>query len=535
MAKLFKKSTLRFIQNWWGKENEDEEIRLASLEEIFVKMMRKDDWILDDLTWNDLDMNRNFYKMNRTLSMPGQQQLYNMLRVLVFNEEELKRRGRMIEFFQYNKEQREQLLCILHYLSKEDYDGAASLLYKGAPELPSIRSWVLPALFGMIASLVSIPFMGVRAVVLVAIFFIMNMVIHNKINRYTEAAMPGIRYITRMLIAAREICALQLPELDHGYNIFFAKVVDKCQVILRKNRTLAKGPSDPLGLSEYFKIMFLTEARAYIRTSAYIEEFAPALRTLYRRLGELDAFQAMASVRRGMRQCCRPEFVQQPDYFSAAAMGHPMLKGAVCNDITIDGKNVVLTGSNMSGKSTFLRTIGLNVILAQTFYMAMAKQYRASFFNVLSSISPSDDMMEGRSYYMAEAEALLRMVNMVDEERYSLLLIDEIFRGTNPTERVAAASSLLTYLSEHQCLVIVATHDIEITENVKDHYDQYHFSENVTKDSLSFDYLLKPGVLKKPNGIRILEYLGYPEEITERALANVHFQQSEGEEENEDL
>ena len=65
---------------------------------------------------------------------------------------------------------------------------------------------------------------------------------------------------------------------------------------------------------------------------------------------------------------------------------------------------------------------------------------------------------------------------MVDEERYSLLLIDEIFRGTNPTERVAAASSLLTYLSEHQCLVIVATHDIEITENVKDHYDQYHFS-----------------------------------------------------------
>ena len=78
--------------------------------------------------------------------------------------------------------------------------------------------------------------------------------------------------------------------------------------------------------------------------------------------------------------------------------------------------------------------------------------------------------------------------------------------------------------------MIVATHDIEITENVKDHYDQYHFSENVTKDSLSFDYLLKPGVLKKPNGIRILEYLGYPEEITERALADVHFQQSEGEE-----
>ena len=175
-------------------------------------MMRKDDWILDDLTWNDLDMNRNFYKMNRTLSMPGQQQLYNMLRVLVFDEEELKRRGRMIEFFQYNKEAA-GAAALYFALFKQGKTMTAPLLcfIKGLRSLPSIRSWVLPALFGMIASLVSIPFMGVRAVVLVAIFFIMNMVIHNKINRYTEAAMPGIRYITRMLIAAREICALQLP------------------------------------------------------------------------------------------------------------------------------------------------------------------------------------------------------------------------------------------------------------------------------------------------------------------------------------
>ena len=131
--------------------------------------------------------------------------------------------GRMIEFFQYNKEQREQLLCILHYLSKEDYDGAASLLYKGAPELPSIRSWVLPALFGMIASLVSIPFMGVRAVVLVAIFFIMNMVIHNKINRYTEAAMPGIRYITRMLIARGKFAPSNCRSWIMAITIFLPK------------------------------------------------------------------------------------------------------------------------------------------------------------------------------------------------------------------------------------------------------------------------------------------------------------------------
>lgn len=532
MAKFFKKSTLRTIQNWWGKEDESQEVNFNDVEDFFVRMMKKDDWILDDLTWNDLDMNRSYMKMNRTLSMPGQQQLYNMLRILQFDEEELKRRNRMVEYFQHNKEQREAVQCLLFYLGKEEYDGAASLLFKGAPQLPPSRGWVIPATLGMIASIIALPFWGVRAIVLVAIFFIMNMIIHHNINKYTEASMPGIRYIARMLVAAKEIAKLKLPELDPGYNAFFEKVVDKCQIILKKNRALGVTSTDPLGLGEYVKIAFLTEARAYLRTSIYIDEYAPALRTLYRRLGELDAFQSMASVRRGMRQCCRPQFVEQKDYLSAVQLGHPMLKGAVCNDITIDGKNVVLTGSNMSGKSTFLRTIGLNVILSQTFYMAMAKEYKTSFFNILTSISPSDDMMEGRSYYMAEAEALLRMIRVVDEERCTLLLIDEIFRGTNPTERVAAASSLLTYLSEHNCMVVVATHDIEITENVKEQYDNYHFEENVTKEALEFDYLLKPGVLKKPNGIRILEYIGYPEEITQRALEAVDYK---GEDENEDL
>ena len=534
MAKFFKKSTLRFIQNHWGKEDEQQDVSYRDLEDFFVRMMKKDDWILDDLTWNDLDMNRVYTKMNRTFSMPGQQCLYNMLRILQFDEEELKRRNRMIEYFQHNKEQREKLQCLFYFLGKEDYDGAASLLFKGTPELPPVRGWVIPSTLGMIASIISIPFLGARAIVLVAVFFIMNMVIHNKINKYTEASMPGIRYLAKMLVVAREISNLNLPELDSGYNPFFAKIVDKCKILLKKNRSIGTVSTDPLGLGEYVKIAFLTEARAYLRSCVYIEEFAPALRTLYRRIGELDAFQSIASVRRGMRYCTRPKFVEQKNYLSAIQLGHPMLKGAVCNDITIDGKNIVLTGSNMSGKSTFLRTIGLNMILAQTFYMAMAKEYHTSFFNIMTSISPSDDMMEGRSYYMAEAEALLRMVHMVDDERCSVLLIDEIFRGTNPTERVAAASSLLTYFSERNCMVVVATHDIEITENVKDQYDSYHFEEKVSKEALEFDYLLKPGVLKKPNGIRILEYIGYPDEITQRALEAVHFDE-DGDEKDENL
>ena len=521
MARFFTKKALEDVRKRWGKEDEVQPVEFQDTEDFFVRMMRKTDWILDDQTWNDLDMNRNYLKMNRTYSMPGQQCLYNMLRILQFDEEELKRRNRIIEFYRMNTEKREQIQCLLRYLGKDQYDSAAGLLYKDIPELPRIRGWVIPSTIGMIASFFTIPFWGVRGVLMVVLFFLINMLINHLMNKATQQALPGIRYLSRMLVVAREIKKLDIPELAE-YNEFFDKVVDKCGAIMRKNRSLgATGSQDLMGIVTYLNIMFLVEARAYLRCMVDIRESAPALRTLYRKLGELDALQSMASVKRGLRHVTRPVFTEKKNYLKAEQIGYPMLVGAVCNDITIDQRNMVLTGSNMSGKSTFLRTLGLNAILAQTFDMVMAKSYEASMFSVMTSISPSDDLVEGTSYYMAEAKALQRMLGALSDEIPSLLLIDEIFRGTNPTERVAAASSLLEYLSDKNCMIIVATHDIEITEEVEEQYDKYHFEEKVTKDSLEFDYLLKPGVLKKPNGIRILEYLGYPEEIIEDALDHV--------------
>lgn len=519
MPKFYTRRSMNYVKEHWGKEDSAQNVTFQDTESFFASMIKPDDWILDDQTWNDLDMNQNYLKMNRTYSMPGQQILYNMLRILKFDEPELRRRNTLVEYFRMNPEQRQKVQCVLRYLGKEDYDSAAGLLYKKTPPLPKASAWVLPATFGMILSLVSIPFLQFRSILLIVIFFIMNMVVHNQMNRETEAAMPGIRYLVRMLLASQELARLNLPELSE-YNDFFRKAVDKCKPLLKKSASLKiTGGQDPFGLAVYLNIMFLIEARAYLRCISLLKDYAPVLRALYRRLGELDAFQSMASVKRALRHSCRPVFTEKKRYLRAEQIGYPLLAGAVCNDITLDGRNMVLTGSNMSGKSTFLRTLGVNAVLAQTFDMTFAKHYEASFFHVITSISPSDSLMEGRSYYMAEAKALLRMVYALDDdETSSLLLIDEIFRGTNPTERVAGASALLQYFSHHNCIVIVATHDTEITRQVEDQYDKYHFEETVTKDSLEFDYKLKTGELRRPNGIHILEYIGYPREITDQAL-----------------
>nr|WP_272507455.1 hypothetical protein [Clostridium aestuarii] len=176
---------------------------------------------------------------------------------------------------------------------------------------------------------------------------------------------------------------------------------------------------------------------------------------------------------------------------------------------------IILTGSNMAGKSTFLRTLGVNALFAQTIYTCLAKSYAGSFFNIVTSIEPQDNIIKGKSYYLGEAEALLRVVKASNNNIPCLTMVDEIFRGTNPTERINAAAEIMDYLNKHNTLAAIATHDLILTKIVKG-YDCYYFREHVNEDGLTFDYLIKEGISPTRNAVRLLKLVGYPDEIIER-------------------
>src|SRR5690606_19055240 len=129
----------------------------------------------------------------------------------------------------------------------------------------------------------------------------------------------------------------------------------------------------------------------------------------------------------------------------------------------------------------------------------------------------SDDLMSEKSYYFEE---VLRIKEMIDESRsgnQNLFLLDEMFKGTNTVERIAGGKSVLDYLNSDDNIVIISTHDLEMTEYLKDTFNLYHFTENFKDDSIIFDYKLKPGNLKTTNAIRILELNQYPPEIIKEA------------------
>jgi DNA mismatch repair ATPase MutS len=177
----------------------------------------------------------------------------------------------------------------------------------------------------------------------------------------------------------------------------------------------------------------------------------------------------------------------------------------------------------MSGKSTFLRTVGVNAILAQTINTCLAREYSAPVFDVRSCIGRADDLVRGKSYYIVEVEALLGLVRASEQHAPHLFLLDELFRGTNAVERIAAGQAVLQELvgaggTIKLHVVLAATHDGELVELLPENFDAYHFGDSIGADGLVFDHRLKHGPATTRNAIALLRLHGAPDTLLNRAV-----------------
>jgi len=174
----------------------------------------------------------------------------------------------------------------------------------------------------------------------------------------------------------------------------------------------------------------------------------------------------------------------------------------------------------MSGKSTLLRTVGVNVVLAQTVNTSLARAYEAPVYQVRSCIGRSDDLLAGKSYYLVEVESVLSLVHASERAEPHLFIFDELFRGTNAVERIAAAEAVLGVLigNGKPHVVLAATHDGELVDLLQDSYIVCHLGDAVGPDGLLFDYHLTPGPATSRNAIALLKLHGAPEAVVTRAL-----------------
>ena len=234
-------------------------------------------------------------------------------------------------------------------------------------------------------------------------------------------------------------------------------------------------------------------------------------------LAEIDALAQLATLRRDNPEWCVPEITTSPE-IEAEALGHPLIPDdrRVDNDVTIGppGTMLLITGSNMSGKSTLLRAIGLNVVLAQAGGAVCARQMRMPECDLETSIRVQDSLELGLSYYMAALARLKGVVAAAEhkrEGRVLLYLLDEILQGTNSVERSVAVRAVVRHLLDAGAIGAMTTHDLSLaSEEPLSHAAKLvHFSETLDdQGSMRFDYTLKPGLATSRNALRLMQLIG---------------------------
>ncbi|GFI58963.1 DNA mismatch repair protein MutS [Muribaculaceae bacterium] len=208
-------------------------------------------------------------------------------------------------------------------------------------------------------------------------------------------------------------------------------------------------------------------------------------------IGKIEAMIAIGEYRASLEEYCIPEFVGKTG-LNAEELYHPLINEPVKNTI-YTSSGILITGSNASGKSTFLKTVAINSLFAQTIHTCLAKRYETALFRMVSSMSLKDDVQSGDSYYMAEIKSIKRILDLTLSEGIPVLcFVDEVLRGTNTVERIAASTQILKSLCRNNCICFAATHDIELTHLLEGIFDNYHFTEKIEENDISFTYKIPP-------------------------------------------
>ncbi len=255
---------------------------------------------------------------------------------------------------------------------------------------------------------------------------------------------------------------------------------------------------------------------AYSRIIRHLVKRQSELRIVFETVGEIDACTALSQLIDRYDSLCVPSF-HNDQWVQGEDMLHPLVKNCVPNTFRWE-KNTLVTGSNASGKSTFIKGVALNAILAQTLGVCFAKLFILPRARVMTSMAIRDDVQAGDSYFIRELKSLKRISDAADEEGFLLCFIDEILRGTNTQERIAASSSLLESLASYQLLCMAATHDIELTQILSPMYDNWHFREEMVEGRITFTFLLHDGPTTSRNAIALLKQMGFEETVVQNAL-----------------
>ena len=351
-----------------------------------------------------------------------------------------------------------------------------------------------------------------------------------KDKAYLEPYLVSLRYLFKVKEYAKEIKEILPEEWEEEKNSLQTVFVSMKKIEKHSFLVMSPGRMGGEGIElilDYLRMCLHLDIIKFNRMLRQIQQYEKEIWSLYEILGGADAWIAVAEYRAFLKNIAVPKFHKEKQ-IEVLELYHPLIENAVSNSLNMK-KNILLTGSNASGKSTFLKTLGINILFAQTIHTCMADSLKMPFCSLYTSMSLKDNLSLKESYYMAEIKAIKRILDAAKKEEMIVCMVDEVLRGTNTVERIAASTQILKRMAEADMMCLAATHDVELTRTLEKEYDNYHFEESLEKGDVLFSYKLKKGRARSSNAIDLLANLGYDNTVIEEARKMVTYFEEKGE------
>ncbi len=520
-----RKETEEYLDKLYGKEN-TEKVSHEHMEHL-IKSAKLSGSTLPKSVWDDFDMEAVFNKYNQSVSAIGEEYFFLTLNKPTHDKSRIISRQTLIKEF-CDKKKTKELRRILFSVRKHERITIRECV-EITESIPLDSTFLHCFLFTAFLLSFILMFIFPQAGILLCLTVAgINSFTYFMRKSRISCFYDGIVSVRNVILLAENI-KKAYPSGEGESGKLVSQILEKSVVFrkMTKFSSLIK-PESISGsitqiLGDYLKFVTHADLIQFNIMVSFMRNHKDELLELYSFIGELELGIISAGIydykNKDMCFSDSDNFYDKP---FIAGMSHPLIDESVKNSLQSE-KSVLITGSNASGKSTYLRMAGINVLFSQTLGIVFASVYRAPFYELMSSMEISDDIAEGDSFYLAEIKHLKKIIDSSDTGKRCFIVVDEILRGTNTLERIAASAEVLKYLNNGNSFIIAATHDIELTEYLRDYYESYYFTENSEGEKL-FDFKLYKGVLARYNAIAILERYGFPEEIIRGSRNNIDMQ-----------
>ena len=533
MLSIRRAKIIEYFKSRFGKDplqfNDAERVRerlpqIAILYSEFGNEDTQKDFWLDDITWADLEMDEVFLRINQTQSYIGEQTLYGLLRS---GQEPFFRENREImDVLDDNEEIRLDLSLRLARIGKKYENYYLPEFLNSADVLRPTNSWVFRILQAALAvtALLAVIMHTIPFLLVFALCVCVNFAVSSVMKMRYEILLSSLTGIGNMLdmyswCIHEKSNIFPVSERTAANWTVLGKIRKKIGILVYVKQASASG--DVLGiLFDYIFGVLLVDVSRIDSILKMIFEGRKEMLEAYTYVGMLDAAVSILSFRRSLSSWADPVFTDK-EVLEVKGIYHPLLKDPVGNDFILKDR-AVITGANASGKSTFMKALAVNTVLAQTIDTCSCTAISLPFLKVMTSMAIRDDVVSGESYYVREVRYLKRMLDEISQGTMALYVIDEILKGTNQTERLAASEAVLDYISRHRGLCMIATHDMELVDHLQDKFEPYYFESHIESDNVVFDYTIHKGRGGETNALALLQAFGFPGEIVQQALSGLN-------------